>query len=45
MDILWGIWMRNLVPRNEKDFIKEEFNNEFTYAYEDIWVAVPPSLV
>ena len=37
----WG----NLVPRNEKEFNKEEFINEFTYAYEDIWVAVPPSLV
>ena len=28
----WG----NLVPRNEKEFNKEEFINEFTYAYEDI---------
>jgi len=28
----WG----NLVPRNEKEFDKEEFINEFTYAYEDI---------
>ena len=36
----WG----NLVPKNEKEFNKEEFINEFTYAYEDIWVAVPPSL-
>ena len=27
----WG----NLVPRNEKEFDKEEFINEFTYAYED----------
>ena len=28
----WG----NLVPKNEKEFNKEEFINEFTYAYEDI---------
>ena len=37
----WG----NLVPRNEKEFNKEEFINEFTYVYEDIWAVVPPSLV
>ena len=28
----WG----NLVPKNEKEFNKEEFINEITYAYEDI---------
>ena len=28
----WG----NLVPNREKEFNKEEFINEFTYAYEDI---------
>ena len=39
-DYGWGI----LYPKNEKEFNKEEFINEFTYAYEDIWVAVPPSL-
>ena len=37
----WG----NLVPRNEKEFNIEEFINEFSYAYEDIWVTVPTSLV
>ena len=25
-----------LYPKNEKEFNKEEFINEFTYAYEDI---------
>ena len=33
------------ILKNEKEFNKEEFINEFTYAYEDIYVAVPPSLV
>ncbi len=31
-DYGWGI----LYPKNEKEFNKEEFINEFTYAYEDI---------
>ena len=31
-DYGWGI----LYPKNEKEFNKEEFINEFTYAYEDL---------
>ena len=32
-------WLGNFEPR--KEFYKEKFIDEFTYAYEDIWSAVP----